>query len=273
MEINMNPLMTQDREISTITFDDAKTQLLKDTICKGSTDNEFHLFKYVCERTGLDPFMKQIHPVKRWDSSLNRESMTFQTGIDGYRLIAERTGKYVPGKDATFTYDDKSNVFSATAYVKKRTNDGQWHEISATAYYKEYVALKKNGEPTTMWATKPHIMLGKCAEALALRKAFPNDLSGIYTKEEMEQADNVTIMADIKEVKYITKAQVDLINLLITKDNDKEDLTQKLLARFPKIEEIPADKFEAIARWIKVRQEKQIQEVKQIEVQAEEISA
>lgn len=267
----MNPLMTQDRENFTITFDEEKTQLLKDTICKGATDHEFSLFKYVCQRTGLDPFMKQIHPVKRWDSSLNRESMTFQTGIDGYRLIAERTNKYVPGKDSTFTYDEKGNVFSATAYVKKRTNDGQWHEISATAYYKEYVALKKNGEPTGMWATKPHIMLGKCAEALALRKAFPADLSGIYTKEEMEQADNVTIVTDVKEVKPISKSQIELISLLISKDQNKDQLMELINKRFNSIEFIPSDVFDKTVDWVKKRQEKQALEAKQLEFQSEEV--
>lgn len=177
-------------------FDDKKLQLLKDTVCKGSTDDEFQLFVHACKRTGLDPFMKQVHAVKRWDSTLKRESMTIQTGIDGYRLIADRTGNYAPGRETTFVYDKEGRIFSATAYVKKRTPDGTWHEISSTAHFCEYVGKTKDGNPNMMWATKGHIMLGKCAEALALRKAFPAELSGVYTKEEMEQADNpITINA------------------------------------------------------------------------------
>ena len=170
-----------------------KMQLLKDTICKGITDNEVELFKYQCQKLGLDPFAKQIYPVKRWNAALNRESMTIQMGIDGYRLIAERTGKYAPGKEPEFTYDKDGRLLCAKSYVKKQTRDGMWHEVVASAHYSEYAGLLKNGKPNNMWSTKPHIMLSKCAEALALRKAFPAELSGVYTKEEMDQADNDSI--------------------------------------------------------------------------------
>lgn len=167
--------------------DEKKLQLLKDTICKGSTDDEFQLFAYTCERLGLDPFARQVFPVKRWDSSLKREVMTVQTSIDGYRLIANRTGRYAPGRAPQFKYDKNGNLFSCTAFVKKQTTDGTWHEVEATAFYMEYVARKKDGTPNSMWETKAHIMLSKCAESLALRKAFPMELSGTYTEEEMQQ--------------------------------------------------------------------------------------
>ncbi len=171
---------------------DSNLQLLKDTICKGITDGEVELFMHQCKKLGLDPFLKQIHPVKRWDSTLKREAMTIQVGIDGYRLIAERTGRYVPGKEPEFVYDKEGCLVCARSYIKKQTQDGVWHEVCASAHYSEYVALKKDGKPNMMWATKPHIMLSKCAEAMALRKAFPAELSGLYTKEEMGQADNPT---------------------------------------------------------------------------------
>jgi phage recombination protein Bet len=167
-----------------------KIELMKRTFCKSSTDEEFALFLHACARTGLDPFMRQIYAVKRWDGALKREVMSVQTGIDGYRLIADRTGRYSPGKETIFSYDENGWPVSATAFIKKQTPDGTWHEISATAYMREYCAYTEEGKPTHMWGTKPHIMLGKCAEALALRKAFPAELSGLYTKEEMEQADN-----------------------------------------------------------------------------------
>ncbi|MFO7745442.1 MAG: phage recombination protein Bet [Psychroflexus sp.] len=171
-------------------WSEKKIQLLKDNLCKEASDDEFEIFFQACKQTGLNPFMKQIYMVKRWNSDLKRNAMTFQTGIDGYRLIAERSGKYAPGRSSEYRYDDKGNLISAIAYVKKQTTDGTWHEVAAEAFYSEYVAKKKDGEPTGMWKEKPHIMLGKCAEALALRKAFPAELSGVYTKEEMEQADN-----------------------------------------------------------------------------------
>lgn len=179
-------------------FNDSKIDLLKRTICRGATNDELELFVHACKRTGLDPFMKQIHAVKRKQKNERGEwveVMSIQCGIDGYRLIADRTDRYMPGREPAFTYDDNGNVMTATAYVKKLGKDGQWHEIGATAHWSEYVSLTRDGNPTRMWGDKPHIMLAKCAEALALRRAFPAELSGVYTREEMEQADNATPVA------------------------------------------------------------------------------
>lgn len=182
----------------TINWNESKNlQLLKDTICKGGTDNEFQLFLHVCKRTGLDPFAKQIFPVSRWDEGLRRKVMTIQIGIDGYRLIAERSGNYSPGRAPVYKYDKEGKLVSSTAFVKKRTSDGSWHEIEAQAFYKEYCAIKKDGFPTHMWETKPHVMLSKCAESNALRRSFPAELSGTYTQEEMQQAENPAVIEDV----------------------------------------------------------------------------
>ena len=214
-------------------FDNKKLDLLKSTICKGSSDEEFELFLHACQRTGLDPFMRQIYAVKRWDSVSRRETMTIQTGIDGYRLIAERTGKYSPGREPTYQYDEKGQIISSTAYVKKQTSDGTWHEVAATAFFNEYCQRTKEGKPTRFWMQLGHAMIAKCAEALALRKAFPGDLSGIYTKEEMQQADTVEVIQDhiadankmiqepvkieVKpEIKFISKDEWESLSVIIS---------------------------------------------------------
>lgn len=172
-------------------FDQNKIDLIKNTVCRGATNDDLQIFLLVCQRTGLDPFMKQIYSIPRGGQR------TIQTSIDGLRLIAERTGKYSPGKESIYTYDDKKNLVSSTSYVKKMTKDGTWHDISATAIYSEYNPGGKN----TFWSKMPHIMLAKCAEALALRKAFPAEMSGIYTKEEMDQAEPITIEKEVIEKK------------------------------------------------------------------------
>jgi phage recombination protein Bet len=162
--------------------------LIKRTIAKGATDDELALFLNQCRRTGLDPFSRQIHLVKRWSADERREVMTIQVGIDGLRLVAERTGRYVPGREPTFAYDDKGRLVSATAYVRKLSG-GLWHEVAATAFLAEYVQAKKDGTTTRFWSRMPHLMLAKCAESLALRRAFPMELSGVYSAEEVTAED------------------------------------------------------------------------------------
>jgi len=202
-----------------------KIELLKKTICKGASDDQFNLFLHACNRCGLDPFMKQIYAVLRKNKDGSMQ-MTIQTSIDGYRLIAERTGKYAPGREPHYVYNENKEIVSATSYLKKQTADGTWHEISASAYYEEYVQKFKNyntqkDEPSNFWAKMPHLMLAKCAEALALRKAFPAELSGVYTEDEMSQADIVTIECiSSEEVEFIT-------NLLDQSPNKKETLLKR----------------------------------------------
>lgn len=161
-------------------FSQEMKNTLKNQLCRGISDEDFNIFIHACMRTGLDPFMRQIYAVPR------SGRMTIQTGIDGYRLIADRTGKYAPGREPTFTYKD-GKIESATSYVRKMTQDGTWHEVSATAFFSEYCP----GE-TSFWKKMPHSQLSKCAEALAIRKAFPADCSGIYTDDEMAQASKHT---------------------------------------------------------------------------------
>src|SRR5271170_4427054 len=125
-------------------FTQQQIEILKNTICQGVTNDEFQVFLMTCEKTGLDPFMKQIYAVKRkakrTDGSWG-ESMTIQTGIDGYRLIAERTECYAPGPEPTYSFDDEKRLQSATAYVKKLTKDGTWHTVAATAHFDEYCQM------------------------------------------------------------------------------------------------------------------------------------
>lgn len=181
---------------------ESKKELLKRTICKGADDNELELFIHACKRTGLDPFMKQIYAVKRWSSSERKEVMTMQTSIDGFRMIAERTGRYAPGPEPRHEYDKEGQLMSSTSFVKKMTPDGTWHEVAATAFFEEYAQRNKEGKLTQFWDKMPHVMLSKCAESLALRKAFPADLSGIYTFDEMAQASKVSQTQEALDIEH-----------------------------------------------------------------------
>lgn len=204
-ENNMNKITSiasHDSSIASNYFNPQQIEILKNSICKGASNEEFQVFLMACVKTQLDPFMRQIYAVKRKakrpDGSWG-ETMTIQTGIDGYRLIAERTERYAPGSEPTYSYDMNGNLLSATAYVKKQTKDGTWHTVSASAYIDEYCQRSKDGNAMGMWGNMPRTMLAKCAEAQALRKAFPAEMSGVYTKEEMEQADNPAIKISLEQ--------------------------------------------------------------------------
>ena len=164
---------------------ESKRHLLAVTVCRGLPDDEVELFRQACNNYQLDPFTGQINALKRWDKVQQRQVLSIQTGIHGLRAIADRTCNYAPGKPTEYTMKGVS-VTSATAHVKKRTEDGTWHEVSETAYWDEYVATDKAGKPTFAWQKMGHVMLGKCAEALALRRAFPAQLAGLYVPEEMD---------------------------------------------------------------------------------------
>jgi phage recombination protein Bet len=170
-------------------------KLIRDTLARDCTPAELQLYLYHSKRSGLDPLARQIYAVSRFDKNLNRNVMAIQVSIDGFRLIAERTNKYVGqtppkwcGSDGIWkgVWLDKEPPAAARVGVYKK---GFEKPIYAVANWSAYCP---EGKQAFMWLKMPALMLSKCAEALALRKAFPQELSGYYSTEEMQQANDVT---------------------------------------------------------------------------------
>jgi phage recombination protein Bet len=176
-----------------------KKRLLRETIARGTSPGEFELFVNVCNLRRLNPFTKQIHPVMReeWNPHTRQREpkMVIQTGIDGFRVIAERTGQFEGEGDYQWCGEDlvwhdvwletePPAAARATVYRKGR------RPTTMIARWGAYAPYKKDGELMSMWKQRGPEQLVKCAAALAYRAAFPEDTSGLYTDDEMGQADN-----------------------------------------------------------------------------------
>ena len=186
-------------------FGEERFALLRDTIGRDLTAPELAMFLEVAMGKKLDPFARQIHAVKRKQRRklpsgawVDDWVMTIQTGIDGFRVIAQRTGRYAGQRGPLWCGDDGAwtdvwlrKVPPRAAKVEVLRKDFT-EPLVGVALWDEYAqTFEKDGERRLMglWATHPSVMIAKCAEAVALRRAFPEDLAGLYASEEMKAED------------------------------------------------------------------------------------
>lgn len=174
-------------------YTNQQVDMIKTQIAKGASDEELKMFMFTAKRIGLDPFARQIYLIPRWDAKAQREVRTPQISIDGFRSVAADTGMLGGIDDAVF-YDESGQVDETSAHPFKasvtvyRISNGVRCPFTASARWEEYRQTGKDGQPTKFWKDMPYGQLAKCAESLALRKAFPKQLGGVYTTDEMAQA-------------------------------------------------------------------------------------
>ncbi len=195
-------------------WDDRQLAALRSLGLENTPKPDLALFLAYCQKTGLDPFSRQIYCIGRGGR------WTIQASIDGLRIVAQRSGEYAGqtppmwcGSDGVWVDVWLSDQAPSAAKIGVY-RQGFSEALMAVATYDSYAARNKDGNPQGLWKQMPDVMLAKVAEALALRKAFPNDLSGIYSSEEMDQADVKVTAQKVEQavnvVKEIASKKIDV---------------------------------------------------------------
>jgi phage recombination protein Bet len=171
-------------------------ETLEASLYPGASHNSIRLVVGYCKASALDPMMKPVHIVPIWDKNTRKMRDTIMPGIGLYRTQASRTGQYAGmtepefGPDVTETLDGVKVTYPqwAKVIVEKLMPNGTIARFAAKELWKENYAAAKNdtAAPNSMWKRRPYAQLGKCAEAQALRKAFPESIPAQPTAEEME---------------------------------------------------------------------------------------
>ena len=252
-------------ELAKKEFSQDQVELIKRTIAKDATDDELKLFLFQAQKTGLDPLQKQIYFIKVG------EKIQTITSIDGFRLIAERSGVY-EGQTQPIFYDENGVAFDVWVQKKLPTackigvyKKGFREALYAIAIFEEYAKRskygnkygKKAGDLEDMWEKMPSLMLSKVAEALALRKAFPNDLGFLHTDEE-----SGTI---IKKEEPLSDEKVKILSDLIIES--KSDMSKFLsYAKVNNLKELKEENYQTLKKILLLKIETAEKESKKNEV-------
>lgn len=210
-------------EIAQLSYSPSQLALIRKTVAKDCNQEEFDLFIEICKHQGLDPFRKQIYAFVFKKTRRSKENgqwvdvderqLTPVTSIDGYRSKAARCGDYRPDdQEPTFEYDqsEKSEatnplgITKCTVRAYKYGPDKQWHPSVGTVFWSEFAPIVEDGEwkdnkfvgngkmildkKKANWRRMARTMIAKCAEAQALRKGWPEEMSGLYVQEELDKA-------------------------------------------------------------------------------------
>lgn len=213
-------------------YDPAQLALIRRTVAADTTADEFNMFVEIAKRAGLDPFRRQLYCIVYSKDDPQKRKVTFITGIDGFRAVAARNRDYRPDdEEPTIVYDPDAKdpdtnplgIVKATVKAHKMAPSGEWFPVSGTAYWSEFAPLKDEWawneekgkraptgrvtlDPKSNWYKMGRVMICKCAEAQALRKGWPEDLSGIYSPEEMDASE----MRDITPTDAIAEHETQL---------------------------------------------------------------
>lgn len=171
--------------------------VLSRSLYPGASEPSIKLVISYCRASRLDPMQKPVHIVPMWDKAAGRMRDVVMPGIGLYRTQAVRSGEYAGMTEPEYGPDVTENIGGVTitypawcrVSVKRRLPSGEIAEFPAREFWKENYAVKGGKEqsiaPNAMWTKRPYGQITKCAEAQALRKAFP-EFGAQPTADEME---------------------------------------------------------------------------------------
>ena len=189
------PAVARERSLAPETWN-----ALREAVFPAASDEMIAVAVDYCKARNLDPLKKPVHIVETWDSAQRKMVETIWPSITELRITATRTGEFA-GKDETAYGPD---IEESVGGIKMKYPE--WCQVTVyrlvngercafpgeKVYWKEAFAGKKGGEPNAMWKKRPYGQLAKCAEAAALRAAFPEEVGEGVTAEEMAgQAINI----------------------------------------------------------------------------------
>jgi phage recombination protein Bet len=184
-------------------YDQPALQVIRNTVAKGLNDNELVFFLTYCKNAGWDPFTKEIYAIPRSDGG--KRTVTFQTGIDALRRRAHETQAYAGMLEPEFgppverrALDIDIKVPEWCKFTVFKAVAGQKVRFTFTARWTEY-APRLNDKNAFMWRKRPFGQLEKCAEAGALRRAFSEQLKGLYVHDELEGGIRPQVELDLPE--------------------------------------------------------------------------
>lgn len=184
--------------------------LLLNTVAKGATPAEFQMFLEFCRSTGLNPYKREIWFIK------TSQGVQMMTGINGFLSIANAHPQY-DGMQVSIQEGDDGKLISATAVVWRKDRK---YPSTATVYFNEYFKPSKYGNG--LWEKMPRMMLQKVAKSVALREAFPQELNGMYTVEEMPDEYALKTNAEAPKAEEPKIEEKRLYKYILTNFTDQE---------------------------------------------------
>lgn len=197
-----------------VQWNEKQLDLIRRTVAKDASPDEFRQFIHICRHTELDPLRRQAYCFVFHKDDAEKRQMVPVIAIGGFRSIAARTNCYRPDNRAPrIEYDDSLKAPDNPLGIVRaevsvfQFSHGQWFEVVGEAYWEEYAPVvdewegargdrRKTGrrvldQKKTGWIKMPRIMIAKCAEAQALRRAWPDSFSAVYEESEIDRAHSL----------------------------------------------------------------------------------